>query len=211
MKKIVITGGKGDIALSLIKKLEESGEYQIFAPSHKEMDVTSIDSVSDYINKIDCVDVLINNAGINIDTQIASSDIHTEKTILDTNLFGIFNCTNAVLKNNKNALIINIGSMSGTSPGANYNSYRVAKAGVIMATQCWALEGVNTFCINVGRLKGKMRQKLFPNGDPFANSLLKQENLAEFIVKLLGSAQNLEKGKCFCVHSDNVDNLINNI
>ncbi len=208
MNTILITGGQGDIATSLIKHLKATGSYQIFAPSHAEMDVTNIEAVSDYVQKIKSVDILVNNAGINIDTQILSSDIHTEKKILDTNLFGAFNCANAVLKNNKNAIIINIGSMSGTAPGATYNSYRAAKAGLIMATRCWAMEGVRTCCINVGRLAGKMRQKLFPNGDPFADTLLKQDQLAAFIVKLITHFPSVENGQCFCVHSDNVEQLM---
>lgn len=211
MKRILITGGKGDIAVSLIKKLKETNEYEIFSPSHSEMDVTSINAVSDYINDRSPIDVLVNNAGISVDTNIVSSDINTEKNVLDTNLFGVFNCASAVLKNNPDALIINIGSMSGTAAGRNYNSYRAAKAGVIMATQCWALQGVNVFCVNAGRVEGKMRQKLFPKGDPFAGALLKQEKLAGFIAKLISSAPNLEKGKCFCIHSDNVDHLTDNM
>lgn len=211
MKKVLISGGKGDIAVSLIKKLKEKGEYEIFAPSHSEMDVTDIDSVSKYVKSIGGADILVNNAGINVDTNILTSDIKVEKNILDTNLFGIFNCASAVLKINTKALVLNIGSMSGTAAGPTYNSYRVAKAGVIMATQCWAKQGVNTFCINVGRLEGAMRRKLFPDGDPFADTLLKQERLAAFIEKLIAKSSDVESGKCFCVHSDNVDDLINNM
>lgn len=211
MKTVLITGGHGDIAVSLKSILSDSAEYLVYSPSHKEMNVSNIEEVSSYINNIENIDVLINNAGINIDTSILNSDISIEKTILETNLFGAFNCTNAVLKKNKNAFIINIGSMSGTAPGATYNSYRAAKAGLIMATKCWAMEGVNTICINVGRLKGKMRQKLFPKGDPYESSLLKKELLSEFIKKIIDGKINLQNGLSINVHSDNIDNLLKGI
>lgn len=44
LKKVLITGGSGDIAQS-IKVLLESEGYQVYAPSRHEMDVTDWNSI----------------------------------------------------------------------------------------------------------------------------------------------------------------------
>ena len=60
MKTIVITGGKGDIAQSIKKELEQ--EFIILTPGKEELDVTDIEMVDAYFNRQN-IDILINNAG----------------------------------------------------------------------------------------------------------------------------------------------------
>ena len=75
MKTILITGGHGDIASAIIDVLKDKNKYSVFSPSHTEMDVTDIKAVHSYISKIGKIDILINNAGINVDTNILTSNI----------------------------------------------------------------------------------------------------------------------------------------
>ena len=69
MTKVLITGGSGDISKSIIKKLKNEGGYDIYAPSHYEMDVTDIDVVIAYVEKIQ-PDILINYNGTLVKTKI---------------------------------------------------------------------------------------------------------------------------------------------
>ena len=97
MKTIVITGGKGDIAQSIKKELEQ--EFIILTPGKEELDVTDIEMVDAYFNRQN-IDILINNAGYVLPYSIGSCDLYSEKRAIDINLFGTFNCTAAALKRN---------------------------------------------------------------------------------------------------------------
>ena len=59
MKKILITGGTGFIGQNLCEYL--SPRYQIFAPSHKELDLTDSEKVENYIS-LKKIQVIINAA-----------------------------------------------------------------------------------------------------------------------------------------------------
>lgn len=60
-KKVLITGGSGDIAQAIKKQLEQEG-YEVYAPSRQEMDVTDWDSIDRAMSAFR-PDILINNAG----------------------------------------------------------------------------------------------------------------------------------------------------
>lgn len=199
MKKVLITGGNGDIALAIINKLKEIGRFDIYAPSKIELDVTDESRVRFYINSIK-PDILINNAGYIKPQSIFSSQLESDLLTIDVNLKGVFNCTNAVLLNNKDAFVINIGSSAGTKKRADWGAYCATKAAVIMATKCWAEEGVKVVCISPGRTNTKMRRSLFSFEDN--DTLLKAQDFAVIIIMAI-------QGK-FC-YGDNIDVNIKNI
>lgn len=202
MKTIVITGGKGDIAQSIKKELEH--EYMILTPGKNELDVTDIKMVDEYFSRQN-VDILINNAGYVIPCSIGNCDIYSEKKAIDINLFGTFNCTSAVLKRNANAKIINIGSSAATKVHGTWSSYCAGKAGVVMATKCWADDGYNVVCISPGRTATKMRRNLFPDEDQ--TTLLTTEDFAKVIRKAVNGEYT--KGSHINVTKQNVGGLLN--
>ena len=202
MKTIVITGGKGDIAQSIKKELEQ--EFIILTPGKEELDVTDIEMVEAYFSERN-VDILINNAGYVVPFSIGNCDIHSEKKAIDINLFGTFNCTAAVLKRNENAKIINIGSAAATKIHGTWSSYCAGKAGVVMATRCWADDGYDVVCISPGRAATKMRKNLFPEEDQ--STLLKTEDFAKIIVTAVNGEY--EKGSHINVTKQNVEELLN--
>ena len=176
MKTIVITGGQGDIAKAIKKELER--EYERLTPGKEELDVVDIEAVDTYF-KNHALDILINNAGYVKPMSISDCDIYSEKRAIDINLFGTFNCTSAVLRRNENARIINVGSSAATKIHGTWSSYCASKAGVVMATKCWAEDGYDVICISPGRTETKMRKGLFPDED--AATLLKPEEFAKVI------------------------------
>ena len=202
MKTIVITGGKGDIAQSIKKELEQ--EFIILTPGKEELDVTDIEMVEAYFSERN-VDILINNAGYVVPFSIGNCDKNTKKKAIDINLFGTFNCTAAVLKRNENAKIINIGSAAATKIHGTWSSYCAGKAGVVMATRCWADDGYDVVCISPGRAATKMRKNLFPEEDQ--STLLKTEDFAKIIVKAVNGEY--EKGSHINVTKQNVEELLN--
>lgn len=201
MELIVITGGEGDIAKAIKNRLE--GEFEVLTPGKAKLDVTDIAQVEAYFSD-HRPDILINNAGYVVQASIAECDIVLEKKVIDINLFGTFNCTSAVLKHNPKAKIINIGSSAAAKVHGNWSSYCASKAGVVMATQCWADCGYDVVCISPGRTATKMRKGLFPKEKP--DTLLKPEAFAEVVAKAVYGTY--RRGEHINVTKDNVGVLL---
>lgn len=202
MRTIVITGGKGDIAQSIKRELDQ--EYVILTPGKEELDVTDIQMVDEYFDRQNA-DILINNAGYVVPFSIGKCDINSERRAIEINLFGTFNCTAAVLKRNANAKVINIGSSAATKVHGTWSSYCASKAGVVMATKCWADDGYDVVCISPGRTATKMRKGLFPDEDQ--TTLLTTEDFAKVVRKAINGEY--EKGSHINVTKQNVRDLLN--
>ena len=204
--RVVITGGNGDIAVAIANELKKdsSQNYEVFLPGRDELDVTDIDKVNTYFEKIK-PDILINNAGAILLEKIALNNIKTHKYIIDVNLTGVFACTGAALQNNQNAKIINIGSSAGTKVHGEWSSYCATKAAIIMTTKCWAEEGVDVICLSPGRTITKMRKSMYPDEDP--NTLMKPEDFAIVVKNAINNKY--EKGINLDINIDNVKEFIN--
>ncbi len=203
MKKVVITGGNGDIA-NAIGNLLQSENYEVYLPKRDELDVTNEENVNLYFAN-NTPDILINNAGAILIEEIEKNNISKHKNVIDVNLTAVFTCTGAVLARNKNAQIINIGSSAGTKVHGQWSSYCASKAGVIMATQCWAQEGINTICLSPGRTLTKMRKSMYPDENP--DTLLKPEDFAKIVYKAINGKY--KTGINIDVNINNIKELLN--
>lgn len=204
MKKVLITGGQGDIAQAIARKLLDHGGYEVKTPGKDVMDVTKIDVVTRYVENF-VPDILINNAGYVFPQSIKNCDMEKEKKAFDINLFGLFNCTAAVLKRNKEARIINIGSSAATKIHGTWSSYCASKAAVVMATKCWAEDGVYAVCVSPGRTDTKMRRGLYPDEDKM--TLLKPDDFATIV--LYAVEGKYASGEHINVNLQNVGDLLN--
>lgn len=204
--KVVITGGNGDIAKAIANELknDKNIQYQVLLPGRKELDVCNIEKINEYFTK-EKPDILINNAGAILLEPIIKNNINDHKKVIDVNLTGVFACTGAALYANHNVKIINIGSSAGTKIHPNWSSYCATKAAVIMATSCWAEEGVDVICISPGRTITKMRKSMYPNEDP--NTLMKPEDFAIVIKQAINNKY--KKGINIDVNVSNVKDMIN--
>ncbi len=203
MKNVLITGGNGDIAKAIVAELQKNEEFNVYTPGKEALDVTDPTSVHQYVEKVK-PDILINNAGYIEPVPIAENSIQSEKHSIDVNLLGVFNCTGAVLEQNEQALIINLGSSAGTKPRGNWSSYCATKAGVIMATKCWADEGIKTVCLSPGRTKTKMRNRLYPDEDQ--QTLLTPQEFAQVVMKAIEGEY--EYGANIDVSRQTIDELL---
>lgn len=201
-KKVLITGGNGDIAKSIARKLGEE-QYDIRLPGKNVLDVTDISSAEAYIAAF-VPDILINNAGFVVPQSIRDCDLEKVGKSLNINLFGTFNCTAAVLRRNPQAQIINIGSSAATKLHGTWRDYCAAKAAVVMATQCWAEDEVNTVCISPGRTETKMRRGLYPDED--RSTLLNPDDFAQIVIQAIQGQY--ESGTHLNVNLQNVGELI---
>lgn len=89
------------------------------------------------------IDVLVNNAGTYIYSEISNMKTEDIHSVYMTNLISPTNLIKAAvsyMKNNKWGRIVNIGSISGVMGEANASIYSASKAGLLGLTKALALE-----------------------------------------------------------------------
>lgn len=202
-KKVLITGGSGGIAQAIKTMLEKDG-YTVFAPTRTEMDVTDWASIEKVIKGF-IPDILINNAGYVVPQSIKTMDLENTKKHFDINIGGVFYCTGIALKYNPNLQIVNIGSAAAVESHATWSEYCASKAAVVMATKCWAEDGLYAVAISPGRTKTKMRKFLFPDEDQ--STLLEPDDFAKVVMK--GVRKEYPSGTNVIVRKQNVQQLLN--
>lgn len=203
-KKVLITGGNGGIAIAIRELLETEG-YEVYAPGRQELDVTDKVSIEKAISSF-VPDILINAAGYVMPQSVREADLQSTKKHIEINLLGPFYCTQIALKYNPNLDIVNVASAAAVTTHATWSEYCATKAGVVMATQCWAEDGLYAVAISPGRTKTKMRKALFPDEDQ--TTLLEPMDFAKVILKAV--RKEYPSGTHLIVRKQNVQELINN-
>lgn len=127
----VIATGRRKERLEELKKLH--GEKQLHTI---ELDVRDAEAVKSALTSLPDayknIDVLINNAGLALGIDPVQKGKREDwQTMIDTNINGLLNCTNAILpdmvKRNKGH-IVNLGSIAGEFPYPGGNVYGATKA-----------------------------------------------------------------------------------
>jgi len=95
-------------------------------------------------NVFGSVDVLINNAAINIDKPMHDLTDEDWDRVVDTNMKGVFLCaqraSSYMLQQPRGGVILNLGATTAIRGRMNGLNYCAAKAGVLTMTKCMALE-----------------------------------------------------------------------
>ncbi len=97
----------------------------------------------DIIAQFDRIDILVNNAGVTKDELILSMSEDSWRDVIETNLYGAFNCTKAVAQQmmfQKSGRIINISSVAGERGGRGQANYAASKGGLNAFTRAAAVE-----------------------------------------------------------------------
>jgi 3-oxoacyl-[acyl-carrier protein] reductase len=135
--------GNEAAALETVHAVEELGRRGVATPG----DVTKPESaealIAAAIGAFGKVDILVNNAGITRDDLIMRMSADAWRDVLETNLFGAFYTTKAVMRpmlKARTGRIVNITSVSGQAGNAGQANYSAAKAGLIGLTKATARE-----------------------------------------------------------------------
>src|SRR5436853_1926895 len=95
------------------------------------------------IQKFGRIDVLVNNAGINVDRSMKNLSVEDWGKVIQNDLSGCFYTVKAALPyfmQQKSGKIINISSLNGQIASFGQANYSAAKAGIIGFTRTAALE-----------------------------------------------------------------------
>jgi 2-deoxy-D-gluconate 3-dehydrogenase len=136
------------------------------------LEVTSVDSIDAMVQaaveRLGRIDILVNNAGINIPEEaLAVTEEHWDR-VLDTNLKGLFFCSQRVGKVMMQAgrgKIINIASQMGLVGGRLRAAYCASKGGVVQLTKVlaieWSRHGLNVNAVAPTFLKTPFTARMF--------------------------------------------------
>jgi NAD(P)-dependent dehydrogenase (short-subunit alcohol dehydrogenase family) len=139
------------------KECKKHGAKVVYVAGDLTSDVLRKKLVENTLSEFGKIDILINNAGMNLErkTILQDNDDNFEK-VLDLNLRSVYHLTSLVaphiVKTKGN--IINISSVASLRPVIGGSAYNIAKCGLDMMTRCLAAElaphGVRVNVINPG-------------------------------------------------------------
>ena len=180
-KVAIVTGGNGGIGLGMARGLAEAGAAiavvgrneakSAAAVAELEQggaraisvaaDVTDKEAVAAMAGRVagefGRIDILINNAGINIRKPPHALDIAEWNSVIQTNLTSAFLCSQAVYPRMKQAgggKIINIGSMMSIFGASFAPVYSASKGGIVQLTKsmavAWAVDNIQVNAVLPG-------------------------------------------------------------
>ena len=160
----VLATGTKEEKLNYLKKEFTNVETEKFNLGEHSKIESFIESAS---TKLGGLDVLINNAGMNLDSLTIRLSEENWKKVLDINLTSTFlMCKFAIKKmiKNKSGKIVNITSIVGHTGNFGQTNYSASKAGIVAFSKSMALEhakkNININCVSPGFIKTDMTDKI---------------------------------------------------
>jgi 2-deoxy-D-gluconate 3-dehydrogenase len=185
----VVTGGNGGIGLGMARGMAASGAAIVVAGRNREksaravkelqslgaqavaieVDVADESSVDGLIRasaeQWGRLDVLVNNAGMNIRKQPQDLTLAEWRRVLDTNLTSAFMCSRAaypIMKGQGGGKIINIGSMMSIFGASFAPAYAASKGGMVQLTKslaaAWARDNIQVNAVLPGWIDSELTQ-----------------------------------------------------
>ncbi len=143
--RVVVNYSKSkEAAEDLVNKLHQNGSPEAVAIQGDVSDAAQAAKlIEETMNRFGRIDVLVNNAGINIDRSMKNLTTEDWDTVIQVDLNSYFYTVKAALPHfmkQKSGKIINISSMIGQMGNFGQANYAAAKAGIIGFTKTAALE-----------------------------------------------------------------------
>ena len=153
-KTAIVTGGTKGIGRAIAKSLIDAGASVAITARHQDevtkavtelnrrsrgmakgfvCDVRDYNEVKSLFADVGAVDILINNAGVGIFSSVESMSVEDFRTVLETNVFGVFYCCHEaipLMKQRGGGHIINISSLAGANAHPKMAAYNASKFGL---------------------------------------------------------------------------------
>ena len=182
-KNILITGASGGIGNALVKKFVSLGGNVLGSGTKTEkldlikkqypnikvrkFDIANHSEIEKFIDSVSLelgsLDVLINNAGINMDNLSIRMKDEEWKKVIDINLTSTFLLSKHAIKKmlkNKFGRIVNITSVVGHTGNLGQSNYSASKAGIIGMSKSLAIEyakkNITVNCVSPGFIVSDM-------------------------------------------------------
>jgi 3-oxoacyl-[acyl-carrier protein] reductase len=146
-------------------------------------------AVSATVARFGGLDIVVNNAGVGIFTEIADMTLEQWQEVIDTNLTGVFNMCHAALphlRRRRGGFIINVSSLAGKNAFAGAAAYCASKAGLNAFSEA-LMQEVRYDGIRVSYVMPGSVATGFSGGDESkgAEWKISADEVAEVIVNLL--------------------------
>lgn len=150
-------------AYEVVETIEEKGGDAI--PLQADIaDNTSVKEMRTTVHDaFGSIDVLVNNAGVTVDRKFSNMSHEDWQHVVDVNLGGVYNCTQAFyndLREAEHGRLINISSVVGQAGNYGQANYAATKSGLFGFTRTLALElagsGTTSNCVAPGFVKTDM-------------------------------------------------------
>jgi len=189
-KKVLITGATGGIGKALVSKFS-SLDANILATGTKnekldllkkefpninilKFDISEHPKIEEFIenvfSQLTGLDVLINNAGVNLDNLSLRMTNEQWKKVIDINLGSTFFLTKYAIKKmlkNKYGRVVNITSIVGHTGNLGQSNYAASKAGIVGMSKSLAIEyakkNITINCVSPGFIQTAMTENILEN------------------------------------------------
>ena len=186
-KKILITGATGGIGNAIVKKFIEL-EGTVFATGTKnnkleelknkypnikvkQFDISEHSKIEKFIDDVASelggLDILINNAGMNMDNLSLRMKDEEWKKVIDINLSSTFLLAKHSIKTmlkNKFGRVVNIASVVGHTGNLGQSNYSASKAAIIGMSKSLAIEyakkNITINCVSPGFIQTAMTENI---------------------------------------------------
>ena len=186
-KKILITGASGGIGKQLVKKFVSLGgnvlgsgtkaeKLDLLKKEHsnikvKKFDISEDSRIEEFIDdatlELGGLDILINNAGINLDNLSLRMKDDEWKKVININLTSTFLLSKYAIKKmlkNKYGRVVNITSVVGHTGNLGQSNYSASKAGIIGMSKSLAIEyakkNITVNCVSPGFIVSDMTMNI---------------------------------------------------
>ena len=186
-KNILITGASGGIGKELVKKFVSLGGNVLGSGTKiekldllkkqypnikvKKFDMEEDSKIKDFIDSVTLelggLDILINNAGINMDNLSLRMKDEEWKKVININLTSTFLLSKHAIKQmlkNKFGRIVNITSVVGHTGNLGQSNYSASKSGIIGMSKSLAIEyakkNITVNCVSPGFISSDMTMNI---------------------------------------------------